>query len=65
MVLQAYPAKILYLYGEVIRLEKTPNHPNINTVGIKFLGMNEEVRDEILKFEFKKHGERLLMRKKC
>jgi len=63
MVLQAYPAKILYLYGEVIRLEKTPKRPDIHTVGIKFLGMNEEVRDEILKFEFKKHGERLLMRK--
>ena len=63
MVLQAYPAKILYLYGEVIHLEKTPNRPDIHTVGIKFLGMNEEVRDEILKFEFKKHGEKLLMRK--
>ena len=50
MVLQVYPAKTLYLYGEVIRLEKTPNRPDIHTVGIKFLGMNEEVRDKIQRY---------------
>jgi len=64
MILQAYPAKILYLYGEVIRSGETPHLLNRHTVGIKFLGMTEEVRNEILKFEFKKHGEKLLTKKK-
>jgi hypothetical protein len=35
----------------------------MHTVGIKFLGMTDEVRNEILKFEFKKHGEKLLKKK--
>jgi hypothetical protein len=64
MILQVYPAKILYLYGEVIRIDETPHLPDMHTVGIKFLGMTEEVRNEILKFEFKKHGEKLLTKKK-
>jgi hypothetical protein len=63
MVLQAYPAKILYLYGEVIRIDEAPQLPGRHTVGIRFLGMTEEVRNEILKFEFKKHGDKLLKRK--
>lgn len=63
MVLEAYPAKILYLYGKVIRVNKTPHHPHMHTVGIQFLGMTEEVKNEILKFEFKKHGEKLLKKK--
>jgi Tfp pilus assembly protein PilZ len=63
MVLQAYPAKTLYLYGKVIRIDKAPHLPDMHTVGIKFIGMTEEVRNEILKFEFKKHGETLLKKK--
>jgi len=63
MILQTYPAKILHLYGEVLRIEDIPKRPNASMIGIKFLGMTEEVREEILKFNFKKHGEMLLMRK--
>jgi hypothetical protein len=63
IVLQVYPANVLYLYGEVIRIEETPHRPDMHTVGIKFLGMTDEVRNEILKFEFKKHGEKLLKKK--
>jgi hypothetical protein len=59
IVLQTYPAKILYLYGEVVRIKATPKKPDTYTLGIKFLGMNEEVRNEIIIFDFKKHRERL------
>jgi c-di-GMP-binding flagellar brake protein YcgR len=63
MVLQAYPAKILQLYGEVIRIKPTPGKPKRYTVGVNFVNMDEHVRDEILKFDFKKHRERLITRK--
>jgi len=64
VVLQAYPAKILNLYGEVVRVESTKNKPDCFTIGIKFVGMNEEVRNEIIKFDFKKHRENLTRTKK-
>ena len=63
MVLQAYPAKILQLYGEVVRIKPTPGKPKRYTVGVKFVHMDEHIRDEILKFDFKKHRERLIARK--
>jgi hypothetical protein len=63
VVIQTYPAKILHLYGKVVRTEKTPDRPDASTLGICFLGMNEEVRDEIIKFDFKKHKQRLITRK--
>lgn len=55
------PYKILYLYGEVIRIE--PNLDRFN-VAVKFIGMNEEVRNELLKFDFKKHRE-VLSAERC
>jgi hypothetical protein len=55
IVLQAYPAKILHLYGEIVRIKTTPEKPDSFTLGIKFVGMNEEVRNEIVKYDFKKH----------
>jgi hypothetical protein len=60
MVLQAYPAKVLHLYGKVIRVEAAPNKAGNYTTSIQFVGLNETVRDELLKFDFKKHRERLL-----
>jgi hypothetical protein len=60
VVIQIYPAKILHLYGKVIRVEETPKRPDTYTLGVCFLGMNEEVRNEIIKFDFEKHKERLL-----
>jgi hypothetical protein len=65
MILQAYPAKVLYLYGKVIRVNGTPHIPDRHTVGITFLGMTEEVRNEILKFEFTKQAEKLLKKKRA
>jgi hypothetical protein len=63
IVLHAYPAKILHLYGEVVRIESTPENPDRFVIGIKFVGMSEEVRNEIIKFDFKKHKKRPLRKK--
>jgi hypothetical protein len=63
MVLQTSPVKILHLYGEVVRIEATPNKSDSYVIGIKFVGMNDDVRNEILQFDFKKHREKLISRK--
>jgi hypothetical protein len=63
VVIQTYPAKILHLYGKVVRCEETPNRPGSYTLGIHFLDMNEEVRNEIVIFDFKKHKEKLVRKK--
>lgn len=60
IVLQTYPPKILYLYGEVVRSDTAPGETETFIVGVKFLGMNEEVLQEITRFDFKKHWERLI-----
>jgi c-di-GMP-binding flagellar brake protein YcgR len=65
MVLQTYPAKILYLYGEMVRIEATPQKAESYTVSVKFRGMNDDVRNEILNFDFKKHREKLITGKKA
>jgi hypothetical protein len=59
IVLQSYPAKILNLYGEVVRIEENHLCSDVKKVGLNFLNMNEEVRNEIIKFDFKKHRQRL------
>ncbi|GAB6183535.1 PilZ domain-containing protein [Thermodesulfovibrio hydrogeniphilus] len=54
------PATIaLYLYGEVVKSEKTDNHWKIS---VKFINISEEVRDFIIKFVF--HRERQILREK-
>lgn len=63
IVLQMYPAKVLQLYGEVVRMDASASRPNTHTVGIRFVGMTEEVRSEIVRFDFKKHREKLLRKK--
>ena len=65
MVLQTYPSKILYLYGEMVRIEATPQKAESYTVSVKFRGMNDDVRNEILKFDFKKHRNKLITGKKA
>lgn len=65
MILQTYPSKILFLYGEMIRIEASPQKAGSYTVSVRFLGMNDDVRDEILKFDFKKHRKKLITGKKA
>ena len=62
IVLQTYPSKILHLYGEVVCVEDAPDLSDTRVLRIKFLAMSDAVRDEILKFDFKKHRQRLLRR---
>jgi hypothetical protein len=64
MVLQTYPSKILYLYGEIVRIEATPLNAGSYTVSVKFRGMNDDVCNEILKFDFKKHRKKLITGKR-
>jgi hypothetical protein len=63
IVLETCPSKVLYLFGEVVRMESLAARPGTYTVGIRFIGMNEEVCNEIVKFDFKKHREKLLKKK--
>ncbi|HUV06252.1 MAG TPA: PilZ domain-containing protein [Spirochaetia bacterium] len=63
IVIQAYPSKVLYLYGNIVRIEAVPDKSDIYILGIKFFGMSENVRDEILRFDFKKHRQQLITRK--
>jgi hypothetical protein len=60
MVIQAYPPKVLYLYGRIMHINAVPGKPDVYTLGIEFLGMPEEVRNEILRFDFKAHRQKLL-----
>jgi hypothetical protein len=64
VVLQSYPSKILCLFGEVVRVEANPSNRGGYSVSIKFQGMTEEVRNEILKFDFKKQRKKLITSEK-
>jgi hypothetical protein len=65
MILQTYPSKILYLYGEMVRIEAVSEKSERYAASVKFLGMNENVRNEILKFDFKKNQKKLIAGKKA
>jgi hypothetical protein len=65
MVLQTYPAKILYLYGEIVRTEVTPKKAEKYIVSVKFREMNDDVCNEISKFDFKKHRKKLIAGKEA
>jgi hypothetical protein len=65
VILQAYPSKILCLYGEVVRVEGVPKKAESFNVSVKFQGMSDEVRNEILKFDFKKQRKKLITSPKC
>jgi hypothetical protein len=60
LVIQAYPAKALCLYGEVVRIEDIPSKPEHKNVSVKFRGMTDDVRDEILQFDFQKQRKKIL-----
>jgi hypothetical protein len=62
MVLQVYPAKMLHLYGEVVRCEVLPGPGKTKryTAGLRFVHMTDAVRSELLKFDFKKHREQII-----
>jgi hypothetical protein len=63
IVIRIYPPKILYLYGNIVRIEAMPDRAGVYTLGIKFSWMRDDIRDEILKFDFKGHRQKMMARK--
>jgi len=59
IVLPVQPYKIFYLYGEVVRVDC---NSNVFDIAVKFIGMNDEVQNKILNFNFKTHREILRMK---
>lgn len=54
ILLPIVPPIAMYIYGEVVKIDK---HLNGYTIGTKFVAMDEEIRDEIVKFVFRKQRE--------
>jgi c-di-GMP-binding flagellar brake protein YcgR len=57
MVLYQYPFHTLYLYGNVVRVDRTDNDEY--SVAIEFADLDEDVKKELVNFDFKKHRETL------
>lgn len=60
MMLPVVPSTTLLIYGEVVDVRKTGDTCH---VGVKFIAMGDEVRDEIVKFVFKCQREELRKKK--
>lgn len=54
MLLPMMPPVALYIYGEVVKVESDMNGFEI---AVKFIAMDEDIRDEIVKFVFKRQRE--------
>ncbi len=61
MMLPMIPPVALYIYGEVVKIEKQINNFNI---AVKFIAMDEDIRDEIVKFIFRMQREMLREKRK-
>ena len=57
MVLYPYPYQVIYLYWKVVRLE--PGDSDNYSIAIEFTHLDEDVRQEVMNFDFKKHREKL------
>lgn len=56
MMLPMLPPVALYLYGEVVKVER---QIDCYITAVKFIAMDEDIRDEIVKFVFRKQRELL------
>ncbi|HEX8948992.1 MAG TPA: PilZ domain-containing protein [Dissulfurispiraceae bacterium] len=54
MMLPMMPPVAMYVYGEVVKID--PQGPS-SMIAIKFIAMDEQLRDEIVKFVFKRQRE--------
>jgi PilZ domain len=54
ILLYMYPHVALYLYGDVVKSEREGD--DFNTA-VKFTGMSDDIRDEIIKFVFRRQRE--------
>lgn len=62
MMLPTLPYVVFYLYGEVVRTEKTEEGTHLTC--IEFTSIDEEIRDKIAKFVFEKQREVLRMKRR-
>ena len=60
-ILPIMPPVALYLYGEVVKADLLTNN---YAIAAKFVAMDEEVRDEVVKFVFSKQRELLREKRK-
>ncbi|BCB96093.1 pilus assembly protein PilZ [Dissulfurispira thermophila] len=56
MLIPMMPPVALYIYGEVVKVEPQANSC---VTGVKFIAMDEDIRDEIVKFVFRRQREML------
>ncbi|MCX8027110.1 MAG: PilZ domain-containing protein [Thermodesulfovibrionales bacterium] len=61
MLLPMFPPVAMYVYGEVVKSE---SHEDKWLIGVKFIKIEEEIRDEIVRFVFKRQRETLRERRK-
>ena len=61
MLLPIFPPVAMYVYGDVVSLEQKGDEW---LVAVKFVNIEEEIRDEIVKFVFKKQRELLREKRK-
>lgn len=61
MMLPMIPPVALYVYGEVVKVEK---QVSVYNIGVRFIEMDEEIADEIVKFVFRKQREILRDKRK-
>jgi hypothetical protein len=54
ILLYMYPHVALYLYGDVVKSEREEDAFN---TAVKFTGMSDDIRDEIIKFVFRRQRE--------
>ena len=54
ILLYMYPHVALYLYGDVVKSEREGD--DFNTA-VKFTGLSDDIRDEIIKFVFRRQRE--------
>ena len=61
MMLPMIPPVAMYIYGEIVKLE---SHSNGNIIAVKYTAIDEEIRDEIVKFVFRRQREMLREKRK-
>ena len=65
IVLHVDPHKVMYLLSSVVRVEPLSFRMNTYSVAVKFFDLTDEIKTELLKYDFRKQREVLAKRKKA
>lgn len=65
IVLHVNPHKIMYLVAEVIRVEQVSFRLNSYNIAVKFIDLTDEIKRELLEYDFRKQKEVLSKRKRA